>query len=271
MRDLGETPGAGKRGTDMLSSLYLPPGPDGQCHLYEPETMAWARIEFDGDYFRGTDIAIGADGSVWVVGNDPRPGGFGIYRWNGRVMEDRGGAGTGIAVGPDGLPWTVDDAGNIARLTPEGWRAVPGQARDIGIGADGSVWIIGCDRREGGYGIYRREGGDWVDAGGAALRISVSPEGEPWVVTEQNFIFRRLGERWFQVQGGAVDIAVGADGNVWIAGSDHGWHGGYTVYHWNGRNFESIGSAGGRVAVAPNGMLWLINFRNGVYRRVVRV
>jgi hypothetical protein len=50
-----------------------------------------------------------------------------------------GGARERTAVGPDGLPWIVNNTGQIWHLTRGGWAQVPGGARDIGVGADGSV------------------------------------------------------------------------------------------------------------------------------------
>lgn len=31
-----------------------------------------------------------------------------------------------------------------------------GKAKDIGVGANGAVWVIGSNVEAGGYGIYRR-------------------------------------------------------------------------------------------------------------------
>jgi hypothetical protein len=60
-----------------------------------------------------TDIGVGADGSVWVTGTNPLPGGFGIYRWDGSNWNEYPGGATQIAVGPDGTPWVVNDGGSI--------------------------------------------------------------------------------------------------------------------------------------------------------------
>jgi len=36
-----------------------------------------------------------------------------------------------------------------------------GRARQISVGADGSIYIIGTNAMYGGYGIWRRQGGKW--------------------------------------------------------------------------------------------------------------
>ena len=72
-----------------------------------------------------------------------------------------------------------------------GWELLPGEARDIGVGADGSVWVIGDDEAKGGFGIYRWNGRAWERDSGAAVAISVGPKGTPWVVNDRKQIFRR--------------------------------------------------------------------------------
>src|SRR5438105_2781316 len=43
-----------------------------------------ADFKFDKMPGMATDIGVGADGSVWVIGDNKVAGGFGIYRWNGK-------------------------------------------------------------------------------------------------------------------------------------------------------------------------------------------
>lgn len=67
----------------------------------------------------------------------------------------------------------VNDAGNIYNRTGNSWRQMSGLAKDIGVGADGSVWVIGHDREPGGFGIHRWNGNNWNKIDGGALEISV--------------------------------------------------------------------------------------------------
>jgi hypothetical protein len=73
------------------------------------------------------------------------------------------------------------------------WVRVPGRARDIGIGADGSVWVIGVDDHRDGHSIYRFNGSGWDKVSGKASQISVGPDGEPWVVNREGDIYRSWG------------------------------------------------------------------------------
>ncbi len=67
----------------------------------------------------------------------------------------------------------------------------PGRARDIGIGADGSVWIIGTDQpTPGNGGVYHWVGNTWRRVEGQGSAIAVAPDGKPWVVHANGEIWR---------------------------------------------------------------------------------
>jgi hypothetical protein len=116
--------------------------------------------------------------SVWAIGCNRVPGGFGIYKQNssgtGWVQEPGGGA-VSISVDPSGNAWVTQDAGQIYRWNGSGWIRVPGCAHDVDVGAGGSVWVIGCNPVPGGYGIYHWNGTGWDPQPGGAVRIGVDP------------------------------------------------------------------------------------------------
>jgi hypothetical protein len=59
------------------------------------------------------DIAVGADGSLWGIGTNPVPGGYGIYRWTGSGWATVAGGAVSITVGPKGMPWVVNSNHHI--------------------------------------------------------------------------------------------------------------------------------------------------------------
>ncbi len=198
---------------------------------------------------KAQDIGVGADGSVWIVGNSPVFGGFIIYRWTaekGYVRID-GGA-TRIDVGPDGQPWVVNSINDIYRRVGDHWIRMPGKARDIGIGSDGSVCIIGTNRTGNNYGIYRWNGSDWDPFPGAAVRIDVDASGNPWVANQAGGIYKWNGNGWNKLPGGATDISVGRK-IPWVIGGDS-VPGGHGIYKWDNRvhNWDRI--PGGAVAIS---------------------
>ena len=68
--------------------------------------------------------------------------------------------------------------------------ALAGAAKDIGIGANGSVYVIGTGVTSGGYSIHQWSGSKLYRLTGGAIGISVGPTGIPWVVNSVGNIFR---------------------------------------------------------------------------------
>jgi hypothetical protein len=60
-----------------------------------------------------SDVAVGGDGSVWVVGTPSASGGHGIYHWTGTGWTAVPGGAVSIAVGPDGMPWVTNSTNQI--------------------------------------------------------------------------------------------------------------------------------------------------------------
>ncbi len=148
-------------------------------NIYRRVHNSWLRVAGEA-----RDIGIGADGTVWVTS------GGGTYRYdNGDWLGVRG-SGVRIDVDPSGIPWVIDHTDDIHQLIAGRWLRRPGEARDIGIGADGSVWIIGTSGDDGGHGIYRWTGNAWNRVIGSSRQISVGPDGYPWAANSDGDIYR---------------------------------------------------------------------------------
>ncbi len=139
-------------------------------------------------------------------------------------------------------------------------------AKDIGIGADGSVWIVGTNPVSGGYGIYKWDGENWEGVDGGAVRIDVDPQGNPWIVNDNGYIFRRVDNSWVQLFGAAKDIGIGADGSVWIVGTNP-VSGGYGIYKWDGKNWKVVDGGAVQISVDKYGIPWVVNLSNHTYRK----
>lgn len=139
------------------------------------------------------DIAVGENGSAWILGCTPAKAGvFPIYSLNGSQWNLVSGvAATRIAVEPNGNPWIVGGDGKIFKRTDNSWQQVPGCAKDIGVGRNGSVWILGCTSAgANSFPIYSLNGSKWNQFPGAATRIAVEPSGTPWAISIEEKIFR---------------------------------------------------------------------------------
>ena len=60
-----------------------------------------------------TDIAVGANGTVWDVATDTATGGHTVYRWSGSAWIRSSGAAVKIAVDQHGNPWIVNSSHKI--------------------------------------------------------------------------------------------------------------------------------------------------------------
>jgi hypothetical protein len=182
-------------GNDIASSIRIGaqcPGFAGRNACLQCK-KAWQRLPG-----LAMDVGAGANGSVWVIGTDPVGTGqdFGVHRWTGSTWENIDGGGVRIDVDERGNPWLINSAGEIFQRVGDGWEKRPGLARDIGIGADGSVWIIGTNRIgidpfQHNFGIWRWTGSDWESIDGGGVQISVDKDGVPWVVNFSGQIFIR--------------------------------------------------------------------------------
>ncbi len=136
---------------------------------------------------------------------------------------------------------------------------IAGAAKDIAIGANNQIWIIGTDNT-----AYSRSNNTWKKQNSTSLsRIAVDPQGNAWAIAKSdNRIVRFNKNAWSNFAGKAQDIAIGANGTVFsvsltgdvlpLVGSSWG---------------KSIGSAS-QVAVDPKGNPWTVG-ANGEISRFV--
>jgi hypothetical protein len=97
----------------------------------------------------------------------------------------------------DSIDWRLGDRGTDIYYRYPGdrqWRRAPGSAHDVGDG-----WVIGTDRRDGGYAIYRWTGNDWQRMPGAAVEIGGSYQ-RPWVINDEGERFAWTGHEWREEQ-----------------------------------------------------------------------
>jgi hypothetical protein len=216
-----------------------------------------------------TDVGVGADGSVFVVGNDSvsATGGYGIYKWiNGGLHKLPDCAAIRIAVSPQGIPWVVNKSNLIFRYNGTTWDQLPGTATDIGIGADGSVFAISNQFASptGGNSIMKWNGSGWTTMPNCAgVHIAVDPHGIPWVVNLSNIVYRYGGTYlWYPINGiSGNDIGIGADGSVFVTGKDStSVSFNPPIYKYVNNTWSQVqGTSGTSISVDPNGQPWYID------------
>lgn len=115
-------------------------------------------------------------------------------------------------------------------LTPKTYQtqitAIPNiKAKDVGVGAEGTIWIISNTQEGSDYVIYRQKprSSTWEKIEGqTGVRISVDRTGNAWVVTSDNKIFKYVGQpAWEKVSDNALDISCSPDGSIYQVSTDN--------------------------------------------------
>ena len=158
------------------------------------------------------------------------------------------------------------------------WIRIPGEARDISVGADGSVWVLGgnsypaidYDFFDNGeinndFGLYVLDEYGWLEVPGAGIRLDVDPDGYPWIINSEHEIWRLSPYGWERIPGRAHDIGIGADGSVWVLGTTER-RGGYEVFRYTGFGWQKAHGTGVRIDVDPFGDPWVINHDDEIFR-----
>jgi hypothetical protein len=253
----GPTPSSWTAVGGVLLQSSLIAGPDG----------SWEAVVGSA-----TDIAVGADGSVWSTGTTAA--GPSMQAWNGRSWDEKGPGGVRVAVDSAGVPWIVDAAGAIQRWNGGGFDRLLDRANDVAIGGAGSPpYVIGSLPIAGGFGVFYWQDPGWVQIPGGALRIAVDPSGQPWVVNDAGQIlsFDFATVAWHLLPGVATDIAVGGEGSVWVVGTQAA-PGGHLTYRWDGLKWEPFAGQGAvAIAVGPDGNPWVVTDAGAIARWVGHV
>ncbi len=130
-------------------------------------------------FAQSPDIDIGGDGSVfavWITGE--------LYKFNpSKKKFEKFTSGTfrRAAVGVDGRPWVIDESTFVV-MEYDGTKFIkPGgitqKARNIGIGAGGTVYIVDSDSKLRKWNATNKSF-DKVDV--TATHVAVDPDGRPW-------------------------------------------------------------------------------------------
>jgi hypothetical protein len=164
----------------------------------------------------------------------------------------------------------ADDRAGISALY-DTWVQLPGAAKDIAVGPDGTAWAVGTLPVTGGFSIHRWNGSSWDMVPGGAKRITVDASNRPWVVNSDGAIFRRTTNTtagsWDAITGCAQDIGAAstANGGVWIIGCEP-VTGGFTIKFFQNNSWTLVDGGGVRIAVGAT-LPWVANDAGLMYRR----
>ena len=246
--------------------------------------MGWQTASaVDVFWYRQPGSAVGitsnASGSVWIVGTDRQStdgfnNGFNVYKWNDtEFVKQNVFAARTLGVTTTDQLWTVNDQNDLFMPLNGSQLLSSTKARDVAVGGDNSVWIIGTDKRVGGYGVYQRTGANaWLAANFGAVRIAIDKQGNAWAVNDAGEIhmYNIATKKWERKQGAkARSVHTGADsGAVWMLGTDS-IPGGFPIYQWNASKqaWESYGTYGAVEMTEAKGTPWIVQSDGKLYSK----
>lgn len=144
---------------------------------------------------------------------------------------------------------TIHQSSTDSKTLKVTWKQMSGRAKDVAVGTNGKIWVIGTNVEGGGYGIYRRDGAKWTKIAGSAVHIAVNGKGNAWVVNKSHQIFEFDGKKWHHRPGAALDVAANGDA-VMVIGTNRRY---YRYNHKTRGWAQTIGSSGRAISLGPNG------------------
>ncbi|MFH1805468.1 MAG: tectonin domain-containing protein [Pseudomonadota bacterium] len=224
------------------------------------DASAGRAVKWDLVPGEATDVAIGTDGTTYVIGMTKAGGGYEIFKRakTAKRWTKMSGAATRLAVS-DNEAWVVNETGQIFSQSGSKWRRIPGPAaQDIGASAKG-IWITAVDGS-----IHVRDGNRWQKLPGTAKRIDIDQNGRPWVVNENGNIFvHDNNKKWEKLPGSAVDIAVDIPGAALIVGTD----GKTYLFNATKRDWDPISQDTDSSTIgAGGGQVWRLTKKNEIYQ-----
>ncbi len=135
------------------------------------------------------------------------------------------------------------------------WAWLPGLARDVAEGIDGSLWALGIVETTGQRQLFRATPFGWAAIPGAfGATLAVGRDGKPWLASADGTIRFFDGYGWRVHPGRAAAIAMTPDGVLWIVAHTRG-HGNGAVQHWTGSAFADSGIVAHRIKTDAAGVL----------------
>lgn len=253
----------------------------------------WSNSNFVG----ASDVGVGSEGHTYVVGLDGKlyshdflANTYILVKGNTDIP-----AISRVNVDTDGIPYVVCTTGDTFYLDcNNNWIQLSGCASDIGVGRGGEVWKIGCDGRAGGFGIWKLfcsckcDCGNerkclkyklmnyvsnassikqskcfWYRVEGGASRLDVTPDGNPWVVTDKGDIYGYDGVNWHYVKGVVGrDIAISNDYMAFVVGLNNAI---YSMKKSDDIIWTEISGAGLEISAGPLSQPWIVGSDKNVY------
>jgi hypothetical protein len=105
-----------------------------------------------------------------------------------RVGAERDEIPDAVGLGDSGPPSSLAGGMSPRRSSDGRWVRGPGSGTAMTIGSDGTAWLLGTDRIDGGHSVHRWTGSEWQRVPGGAVALSAGQA--PWLVNAAGNVFR---------------------------------------------------------------------------------
>jgi len=152
------------------------------------------------------------------------------------------------------------DAVVFEAANASGWAKMEGNATDVAIGSDGTIYAIGVTKVPGGFEIFKRAKTDkrWSKVKGAGTRIAVM-DTQAWIINSAGNIFSLSGSKWARVPGPAAQDIGASPKGVWIIGKDE------KIYQRVGNDWTPVSGAAQRIDIDQDGRPWVVSKQGDIY------
>lgn len=139
-----------------------------------------------------SDVAVSYNGTVMVIG----PQNY-LYKFNNALEQPRFDrlsgpnentappGGVRLALDPNGVPWVIQSDGYVARCDKLICTRLAVRARDIGIGPEGSVFIVDSSKTLSRWNERSQSFDRLVTIADPVDQVAVGPLGKPWVINSK--------------------------------------------------------------------------------------
>jgi len=205
-------PGHAKDLSINAAAMAYAVGDDGVALRWRAVSQKWARMS--GVFVR---ITAAEGNRPWGVTQDGN-----VMRFNGLWWEPKGDKAVDVAGDAVGNIYIARATGTVEKWEPlsQSWRPVPGQsARRIALDIRGKPWIVTPKGQ-----IMRWEDGVWIAMPGIARDIALGADGSAVIVDGSGQLrkLRTAPVRWVPYEGitGVVAAGLTPNGGPWVALSD---------------------------------------------------
>jgi len=254
------------------------------------EKLAWA-VDANGALFRynGTlwreiadvkalDVGTSPAGQTWVVLVDGTLAHFDARQ--DKFVAEAGAPLHLVRVDVDerGLPWVLGADGAPQRFDGRVWVKLPGVARDLSVGPDGTAYIVSAEHEPMRWVSAQSR---WQKLLARADVVAAGADGNPWIATPDGEIFAhqpdsKPGMRaqddipqvftqvlsWRRVRGSGKQLAISPRGDVAALGENG------EIWQWTGKDsWTRVPGRLAMLAIEPGGLLWGVDEDGRIVRQ----